>query len=204
MTSTAETIAIAALHAILASEQCNAAAKEIASTAIAELAPPAPPATQPRATYPADASFIVYSDGACKGNPGPAGWGAVLTHAGAIVGKKNGYLGHKTNQIAELVAATEALLLTPSGATVTLVTDSQYTRKGLLEWRAGWERRGWRNAQNEPVANKDYWQALFAAADARHVSVEWVKGHSGDPLNEMCDQLAGAAIKAGLQAALPR
>lgn len=137
--------------------------------------------------------LTVYTDGGCKGNPGPAGWGAVLVGADAIM-EASGFIGHATNQVAELVAAIEGLAMTPTGARVELVSDSQYMLKGLKEWRRGWERNGFQNSAGKPVANQDYWKRLYALADAREVTVRWVRGHNGDPFNERCDLLAGLAI----------
>lgn len=141
--------------------------------------------------------WTAYTDGACTGNPGPAAWGAVvLGPEGAVVEQVHGFLGRGTNQIAEIVAATEGLSRVPEGAAVELVSDSQYVLKGLSEWRAGWERRQWRNSKNEPVANRALWERLFAVADARRVSVRWVRGHNGDRLNERADALANEALRA--------
>lgn len=141
--------------------------------------------------------WVAYTDGACApSNPGPAGWGAVLIAPdGAGESEHFGFIGPGTNQIAELTAALEGLLLVPVGAEVELVSDSQYVLKGLTEWRAGWERKGWRNSKGELVANLDLWKRLFAAADARRVSVRWVRGHNGDRANEMADALANQALR---------
>lgn len=139
--------------------------------------------------------LTVYSDGGCKGNPGPAGWGVVVVAGGKQVLEAAGYIGSKTNQVAELEAAIQGLMLTAPGAEVELVSDSQYVLKGLSEWRAGWERRGFTNSVGDPVANQDYWTRLYAVADARKVKVRWVRGHSGDQFNERCDKLASAAIE---------
>jgi ribonuclease HI len=139
--------------------------------------------------------WIVYTDGACApSNPGPAGWGAVLISPQGAVTEHHRFIGHGTNQIAELTAAIEALALTPAGEAVELVADSQYVLKGLSEWRAGWERRGYRNAKGEPVANLDLWKRLFALADQRRVSTRWVKGHSGERFNERADALANLSL----------
>ena len=145
--------------------------------------------------------WIAYTDGGCApSNPGPAGWGAVLVSADSkATVELSGYIGPGTNQIAELTAAIEALSRIPAGDSVELVSDSQYVLKGISEWRAGWERRGGKNAKGEPVANLSLWKKLFALTDTRKVSVRWVKGHSGHPENERADQLASAAIVAGRQ-----
>ena len=105
-----------------------------------------------------------------------------------------GFIGHGTNQIAELTAAVEGLSRVPAGAEVELVSDSQYVLKGLMEWRTGWERKGFRNSKGEAVANLALWKTLFAVADARRVSTRWVRGHNGDPHNERADALANKAL----------
>jgi len=140
--------------------------------------------------------WIAYTDGACApSNPGPAGWGAVLiAPEGGGESDHFGFIGPGTNQIAELTAAIEGLSRVPAGAAVQLVSDSQYVLKGLTEWRAGWERKGWRNSKGEPVANLGLWKKLFALADARQVTVRWVKGHNGDRCNEKADALANKAL----------
>lgn len=140
--------------------------------------------------------WIAYTDGACApSNPGPAAWGAVLIAPdGHTETDHFGFIGHGTNQIAELTAAIEGLTRVPAGALVELVSDSQYVLKGLSEWRAGWERKGYRNSKGEPVANLGLWKQLFALADARKVSTRWVRGHNGDPLNERADALANKAL----------
>ena len=142
--------------------------------------------------------WTVYADGACApSNPGPSGWGMVLI---APDGKTEtdhfGFIGHGTNQIAELTAAIEGLSLIPPGEHVELVSDSQYVLKGLSEWRAAWERKGFRNSKGEPVANQALWKKLFALADQRKVDTRWVRGHNGDPYNERADALANKALRA--------
>lgn len=149
------------------------------------------PPTSPTATT----SWIAYTDGACApSNPGPAGWGAVLIAPDGAESEHYGFIGPGTNQIAELTAAIEGLARVPAGSAVELVSDSQYVLKGISEWRAGWERKNWRNAKGDPVANQALWKALFAAADARAVRVRWVRGHNGDRCNEMADLLANKAL----------
>lgn len=166
--------------------------------------PPARPVPRvaPAAPAPLDSPaaqgtgpFVVYSDGGCHGNPGPAGWGVVVLEAGRVVEVAGGYLGRQTNQIAELEAAIAGLTRTPTGSVVELVSDSQYVLKGISEWRKGWEARGWLNSARQPVANQAIWQRLFALVDARKVKVRWVKGHTGDLHNERCDELARQAIE---------
>lgn len=137
----------------------------------------------------------VYSDGGCVPNPGPAAWGAVIeTPAGELL-ERSAFIGAGTNQIAELTGALEGLRLTPAGATVILICDSQYVLKGLTEWRRGWERRNWHNAQGEPVANAALWLQLFAIADKRQVQTQWVRGHTGHAQNERADALATQALR---------
>lgn len=145
-------------------------------------------------THFAPNMLSVYTDGGCQGNPGPAGWGVVLVSKGRAVLEHSGFIGHATNQVAELVAAIEGLACTPEGAHVELVSDSQYVLKGLSEWRRGWERNGFQNSAGKPVANLGHWKRLYALADVRRVVVRWVRGHTGEPFNERCDQLAGLAI----------
>jgi len=147
-------------------------------------------------------AVTVYTDGGCRpSNPGPAGWGVVIASGDTVIEEASGFIGPGTNQIAELEAAIQGLRRTPEGSIIELVSDSQYVLKGLTEWRAGWERRQWRNAAGEAVANQDRWKALFALADKRKVRARWVKGHSGNPFNERCDKLASQAITAGRAAA---
>ncbi len=141
--------------------------------------------------------WIAYTDGACApSNPGPAGWGAVIIAPdGKTTSDHYGFIGPGTNQIAELTAAIEGLRRVPEGDNVELVSDSQYVLKGLSEWRAGWERKGFRNSKGDPVANLALWKDLFALADARKVTTRWVRGHNGDALNERADALANTALR---------
>jgi ribonuclease HI len=151
----------------------------------------------PTASRSATVRWTAYTDGACApSNPGPAAWGAVILRPdGGEAEQARGFIGPGTNQIAEIVAAIEGLARVPEGAEVELVSDSQYVLKGLSEWRAGWERRNWRNSKNEPVANLELWRRLFDVADARRVAVRWVRGHNGDPNNELADRLANDALR---------
>lgn len=144
----------------------------------------------------ASQSWTIYSDGGCAPrNPGPAAWGVVCQPPIGLPAEYCGFIGPGTNQIAELQAAIEGLRLTPEGAHVILVSDSQYVIKGLNEWRKGWERRGWRNAQGEPVANAGRWRELFDLADARKLTARWVRGHNGHPQNERADALVAKALR---------
>lgn len=142
-------------------------------------------------------NWVAYTDGACApSNPGPSGWGAVLLSPGTTASQEHyGFIGPGTNQIAELTAALEGLKKVPEGAAVELVSDSQYVLKGISEWRAGWERKGFRNSKGEMVANLGLWKQLFAVVDARKVSTRWVRGHNGDVHNERADELANLALR---------
>lgn len=140
-------------------------------------------------------TITVYSDGACKGNPGPSSWGVVvLGEDGEVQIAEANFIGQATNQVAELMAALEALRRTPVGAKVVLYSDSQYTLNGISQWRKNWAKNGWLTADKQPVKNKEIWVALSAEADKRTVETRWVRGHSGDTYNEMCDQLANEAV----------
>lgn len=140
-------------------------------------------------------SWIVYSDGgAAPSNPGPSAWGAVVITPDKVISHHKGFIGHGTNQIAELTAAIEGLLLVPADSKVELVSDSQYVLKGLTEWRKAWERNGMRNSKKEVVANLELWRRLYNVADARQVVTRWIKGHSGDKYNEQADVLVGEAL----------
>lgn len=139
--------------------------------------------------------WIVYSDGACSGNPGPAAWGAVVLPPTGEPQHLSASLGRATNQVAELSGAIEGLRATPESCSVELVSDSQYVLKGLSEWRLGWEKKGFRNSKGQPVANMELWRQLYSVADLRNVTTRWVKGHNGDPYNEMADKLATGALR---------
>jgi ribonuclease HI len=134
-----------------------------------------------------------WTDGACRGNPGPGGWG-VLLRAGAHERELWGADAHTTNNRMELTAAISALESLKRACTVDLYTDSQYVRGGITEWLAGWKRNGWRTAGKKPVKNQDLWQALDAAAARHDIRWHWVKGHSGHPENDRADALANRAI----------
>ena len=138
----------------------------------------------------------IYTDGACSGNPGPGGWGALLRYGPHVKELSGGDPGPTTNNRMELTAAIQALeaLLRPS--TVHLHTDSTYVRSGITSWLAGWKRNGWRTAEKQPVKNADLWQRLDAAAARHHVEWRWVKGHAGDPGNERADALANLGMAA--------
>jgi ribonuclease HI len=138
---------------------------------------------------------IAYTDGACRGNPGPGGWGVLLAERGATR-ELAGAEPDTTNNRMELMAAIAALEALPAPTAVTLLTDSQYVQLGITQWLPQWKRRGWKTAERKPVKNQDLWQRLEAAASRHQVEWRWVKGHSGDPGNDRVDALANAAIDA--------
>jgi len=138
---------------------------------------------------------LIYTDGACSGNPGPGGWGAVLI-ANGHERELSGGEPQTTNNRMEIMAAIAALEALTRPCSVDLHTDSQYVRQGITEWMRGWKARGWRTADNKPVKNEDLWKRLDLARGRHEVRWHWVKGHSGHPLNERADGLARAAIKA--------
>lgn len=131
----------------------------------------------------------IFTDGACKGNPGPGGWGAVLRY-GDNEKQIFGGEANTTNNRMELMAAIEALAVLKRACDVKLTTDSQYVRKGITEWMKNWKRNGWKTAAKQPVKNADLWQRLDEEVQRHNVEWHWVKGHSGHPENELADQLA--------------
>ena len=145
---------------------------------------------------PKSPAVTIYTDGACKGNPGPGGWGAWLSTAGhekeLCGGEPN-----TTNNRMELTAPIEALASLKRTCQITIYTDSEYVRKGMTEWILGWQRRGWKTADNKPVKNADLWQRLDALCKLHQVEWRWVKGHAGDPGNERADVLANKGVLVG-------
>jgi len=137
----------------------------------------------------------IFTDGACKGNPGPGGWGALL-RMGAHEKELSGGESATTNNRMELTAAIEGLRALTRPCRVTLYTDSRYVMDGLTKWIHGWQRNGWRTADKKPVKNADLWQALLEAARPHRIDWRWVKGHAGHPENERVDKLASDAAKA--------
>jgi ribonuclease HI len=135
----------------------------------------------------------VFCDGACSGNPGPGGYGAIL-RCGGHIKELSGGAKETTNNRMEMTAAIEALRQLTRPCQVVITTDSQYLVKGMTEWIAGWQRKGWRNSKKEPVVNKDLWEQLLALSSTHSVQWKWVKGHAGHAENERCDQLAREAI----------
>jgi ribonuclease HI len=138
---------------------------------------------------------LIYTDGACSGNPGPGGWGAVLI-SGGHERELSGGEGVTTNNRMELMAAIAALEALTKPCRVDLHTDSQYLRQGITDWIVGWKARGWKTADKKPVKNEDLWRRLDLARARHEVRWHWVKGHAGHPLNERADMLARSAIKA--------
>jgi ribonuclease HI len=137
----------------------------------------------------------IFTDGACRGNPGPGGWGAVL-RTGRHEKELFGGEALTTNNRMELMAAIQALEALREPCNVVLTTDSQYVRKGITEWMANWKKRGWRTAAKQPVKNVDLWQRLDEARQRHQIEWRWVKGHSGHVDNERADQLANRGIDA--------
>lgn len=131
----------------------------------------------------------LFTDGACKGNPGPGGWGALLRYGKA---EKEIYGGEKdtTNNRMELMAAIEGLKTLKRPCQVRLTTDSQYVRKGITQWMSGWKRKNWKTASGKPVKNQDLWQLLDEQSQRHDIEWCWVKGHAGHRENEIADQLA--------------
>jgi ribonuclease HI len=142
---------------------------------------------------------IIYTDGACRGNPGPGGWGALLMFNGREKELTGGEL-HTTNNRMELMAAIQALEALTRSCKAELHTDSQYVRNGVTTWIHGWKKRGWLTADKKPVKNEDLWRRLDAARLRHEVDWRWVKGHSGHPLNERVDALANRGLDETLAA----
>ena len=143
--------------------------------------------------------LILYTDGACLGNPGPGGWAYVLMANGHIT-EDSGGEPHTTNNKMELLSAIEGIGATRLGASIVVVTDSEYVRQGMMSWTTGWQRNGWKTKTGQPVKNKELWQALLELVSRRSVHWEWVKGHvpsalGGDEFNHRCDDLARTAAK---------
>lgn len=141
-----------------------------------------------------DPEVEIFTDGACSGNPGPGGWGALLRFKG-IEKTISGAEKETTNNRMEMMAAIRALESLKRPCRVSITTDSVYVKKGITEWIHGWKKRGWKNASRQPVKNTDLWQRLDAATRPHKITWHWVKGHSGHPENERADQLATEAIK---------
>jgi ribonuclease HI len=139
----------------------------------------------------------IATDGACKGNPGPGGWGALLRF-GTNEKELSGGDAHTTNNRMELTAVIEALRILTRPCRITLSTDSKYVMDGLTRWIHGWQKNGWKTADKKPVKNAELWQALFAETQKHQIEWKWVKGHAGNADNERVDRLASdAAVAAG-------
>ena len=141
-----------------------------------------------------EVGYQIWTDGACRGNPGPGGWAYIVR---AHDGSEDVCYDHDastTNNRMELTAALEALRSIPKGSRATLFSDSQYVVKGMSEWIPGWQRRNWRKSDGKPVLNDDIWKQLVAVDETREIHWEWVEGHAGQEQNERCDALANRAI----------
>ena len=134
-------------------------------------------------------TFILFTDGACLGNPGPGGWAYILRQGDEEIECSGGEL-NTTNQRMEVMSVLRALELLEEPSRVEIHADSQYVTKGLTEWMDGWIAKGWKNAAKKPVKNQDLWQPLSKLREMHELSTHWVKGHAGHPENERCDELA--------------
>lgn len=136
----------------------------------------------------------IYTDGACSGNPGPGGWGAVLVYSG-VEKELSGHEAETTNNRMEMMAVIQSLKKLKSSCKVDVYTDSSYVQKGMSEWLEGWKARGWKTADKKPVKNADLWIELEEACDKHDVTFHWVRGHDGHEYNERADKLATSAIQ---------
>lgn len=136
---------------------------------------------------------VIYTDGACRGNPGPGGWGVLLRYSDKTR-ELYGAEAETTNNRMELTAAIQALEVLKRACRIQLYTDSNYVRQGITQWLDGWKRKGWKTAKKQPVKNADLWQRLDAACARHDIEWHWVKGHSGNPGNEAADALANRGI----------
>lgn len=136
----------------------------------------------------------IFTDGACKGNPGPGGWGAILRYRGTEK-ELNGYAPETTNNIMELTAVIEALKTLSRSCPIVITTDSNYVKDGITKWIHNWKLKGWKTAARKPVKNKELWIILDKLAESHDITWKWVKGHSGHPENERADDLANEAIE---------
>ena len=137
--------------------------------------------------------IYIYTDGACKGNPGPGGWGALLKyneHEKEI----NGFSLETTNNIMELTAVIEALSIIKKKSEITIITDSNYVKDGITKWIDNWKKKGWKTANKKPVKNKNLWEKLDNLTNNHNIIWKWVRGHTGNPGNEKADALANEAI----------
>lgn len=141
-----------------------------------------------------DKTVVIHTDGACKGNPGPGGWGALLEYGG-VVKELFGGESDTTNNRMELTAVIEALRALKRDCDVLVVTDSQYVQKGVESWMDNWKRKNWKTSAGKPVANRDLWEALDRELQSHRVAWEWVKGHDGHSGNERADELANRGVE---------
>ena len=135
----------------------------------------------------------IYTDGACKGNPGPGGWGALLDYDGKIK-EINGYSANTTNNIMELTAVIKSLKQLNRPCNIIITTDSNYVKNGITKWIHNWKKNGWKTANKKPVKNKELWENLDSLTKSHTIDWQWIKGHSGHPQNERADTLANNAI----------
>lgn len=139
-------------------------------------------------------TVVIYTDGACSGNPGPGGWGALLQYKGQVKELCGGEL-ETTNNRMEMTAAIEAIRALKRRSVVELHTDSNYLKDGITKWLDGWKRNGWKTAARQPVKNQDLWLALDEAVSRHEIHWKWVRGHAGDPGNERADKLANKGME---------
>ena len=139
--------------------------------------------------------YKIYTDGACSGNPGPGGWGAVILDQDDKQKNISGSEKNTTNNRMELLAAIMSLKKIKSNSEVVIFTDSTYVKNGITEWMKNWKKNGWKNSSKKPVKNKDLWEKLDKLCEVHSVSWKWVKGHSTNELNNLADELATKAIK---------
>ncbi len=144
---------------------------------------------------------VIYTDGACKGNPGPGGWGVLLRSPDGSEKELFGGDRNTTNNRMEMMAVIQALTALKRPCAITLFIDSQYVLKGITEWLAGWKAKGWKTAAKQPVKNVDLWQQLdgLVAHGGHKIDWQWVKGHAGDPGNERADGLANRGVETALR-----
>ena len=136
----------------------------------------------------------IFTDGSCKGNPGPGGWGAIMKY-GDHVKELNGYSSKTTNNIMEITAVIEALKSLTRPCAIILTTDSNYVKDGITQWIHNWKKKGWKTANKKPVKNKESWLQLDVEVQRHRIEWKWVKGHSGHPENERADELANEAVE---------
>jgi len=139
--------------------------------------------------------YKIYTDGACSGNPGPGGWGAVILDQDDKQKNISGSEKNTTNNRMELLAAIMSLKKIKTNSEVVIFTDSTYVKNGITEWMKNWKKNGWKNSSKKPVKNKDLWEKLDKLCEANNVSWKWVKGHSTNEFNNLADELATKAIK---------